>query len=944
MYRTAALRTALTCVAILHVCALLGSDGSQDWPQFRGPNRDGIAADSPKLLDMWPKDGPPLLWKSTWIPGCEEGGCSSPILAGGKVYVYSNAKVPIEAGEPYRFLTDEVLADSGWMPNLSEALAKKVEEAWQSEKRPASGFTWWDAKQSNKQGGLDEFLSKKPELDKYIKDFIAMLTPDEVKQYGAFVKRRLCIDKPVKKWGIPDGLSWEALTKLNALREKRLPYFRAWLRELEKVGANCWYVSQFWKHLYTWSDTVVCLDAQSGQEVWRKVFPVDPSNLKEPGAVQWWCFDGIGVSATPAVWKDKLYVVGAMGLYCLSTKDGTKLWHVPGSPEHASPLVFDGLVYHVGCAYNAETGQVAWKNPLWDGKHKRYEWTARYFSPVLMTFDGKHYVLSSDYKEESNSSFCCLDGQTGKVMWSFKSPIGGMLNAASDLLIVPPSYGGGGTKAYKISAAAAEQVWKQSLPGGAGHIYQDHLYIPSTIYHCVDLATGAFNWKQSMRGGVSECSTTVLADGKIFTPRGESHQLTKNFGDLTYSLSMVQASPERYAELGTFNPKMCMMTAPAFSGGKLFLRTLDGISCYDLRDHGVYVESTTATKDYVTFRFAQTGGGLVAKDASAGIQITDAAGTRPASVRITGDEVTVDIRETKGPIGIAFSGGGALAGSNGKPAPAFGWDEPRQITFRKCFDQTILLASERPFQQDGRWSKPDDYAIVGAKVTHVDLDPQGKGVRLITDKTWKVGETLTLSYTPFPVAKGEPRRTTLTATVAYPQRAAATFVKVDEKTSGDWKGVYGSEGAVICADKAGAQPACAIVTPVNKDDQIPWAPNAADKRYLVKSGDQKDRTVSFWAAPEQIEVNVEITDGKEHQVALYCLSWNSHCDQTVEVIDADTKKTLDTQPMKDFVPGKYLIWNVKGQVIIRISSNKQQEGTSALASGVFIDPVGNVSK
>ncbi len=40
----------------------------------------------------------------------------------------------------------------------------------------------------------------------------------------------------------------------------------------------------------------------------------------------------------------------------------------------------------------------------------------------------------------------------------------------------------------------------------------------------------------TLPGGVAECSATVLADGKIFTPRGECHQLTKNFGDLTYEL------------------------------------------------------------------------------------------------------------------------------------------------------------------------------------------------------------------------------------------------------------------------------------------------------------------------------------------------------------------------------------------------------------------------
>ena len=33
-----------------------------DWPQFRGPRRDGIAHDAPRLARSWPESGPPKLW------------------------------------------------------------------------------------------------------------------------------------------------------------------------------------------------------------------------------------------------------------------------------------------------------------------------------------------------------------------------------------------------------------------------------------------------------------------------------------------------------------------------------------------------------------------------------------------------------------------------------------------------------------------------------------------------------------------------------------------------------------------------------------------------------------------------------------------------------------------------------------------------------------------
>jgi outer membrane protein assembly factor BamB len=52
-----------------------------DWPQWRGPNRDGISADT-GLLESWPKNGPPLVWKTK---GLGEG-FSSFAVVGNRLY------------------------------------------------------------------------------------------------------------------------------------------------------------------------------------------------------------------------------------------------------------------------------------------------------------------------------------------------------------------------------------------------------------------------------------------------------------------------------------------------------------------------------------------------------------------------------------------------------------------------------------------------------------------------------------------------------------------------------------------------------------------------------------------------------------------------------------------------------------------------------------------
>ena len=68
------------------VCVFLtASARTEDWPQFRGPNRDGHSSEK-GLLKEWPKEGPRLLWQ---ISGLGRG-YATPSVAGGRMYLMSN--------------------------------------------------------------------------------------------------------------------------------------------------------------------------------------------------------------------------------------------------------------------------------------------------------------------------------------------------------------------------------------------------------------------------------------------------------------------------------------------------------------------------------------------------------------------------------------------------------------------------------------------------------------------------------------------------------------------------------------------------------------------------------------------------------------------------------------------------------------------------------------
>src|SRR5438876_10707587 len=51
-----------------------------DWPEARGPNRDGVSQET-GLVDKWALNGQNFLWRAPY------GGRSAPIVMGNRVYV-----------------------------------------------------------------------------------------------------------------------------------------------------------------------------------------------------------------------------------------------------------------------------------------------------------------------------------------------------------------------------------------------------------------------------------------------------------------------------------------------------------------------------------------------------------------------------------------------------------------------------------------------------------------------------------------------------------------------------------------------------------------------------------------------------------------------------------------------------------------------------------------
>jgi outer membrane protein assembly factor BamB len=80
--KTTGIKTLMSLAVIaLFLSTEIAAQVGADWPQWRGPNRDGISKET-GLLKQWPEPGPPLVWKATGAGG----GYSSLAISKGRLF------------------------------------------------------------------------------------------------------------------------------------------------------------------------------------------------------------------------------------------------------------------------------------------------------------------------------------------------------------------------------------------------------------------------------------------------------------------------------------------------------------------------------------------------------------------------------------------------------------------------------------------------------------------------------------------------------------------------------------------------------------------------------------------------------------------------------------------------------------------------------------------
>jgi len=184
-----------------------------------------------------------------------------------------------------------------------------------------------------------------------------------------------------------------------------------------------------------------------------------------------------------------------------------------------------------------------------------------------------------------------------------------------------------------------------------------------------------------------------------------------------------------------------------------------------------------------------------------------------------------------------------------------------------------------------------------------------------------------------------------------PVKYAAESLKPDTTTGGDWGGVYGKEGYVLCnynGEKRDEKSLPEYVTSLDYFRAFPkngvpdatvWATGTNDKRALAPNvRNSPTRNATCYSNNDQtMTVTIGIKGKHDYQVALYFVDWaNKGSRQAVEMFDAGTLNLIAPVKIVDnFSGGTYLIYKYNQSVKFRINKVR---GELATLSGIFFDP------
>ena len=331
------------------------------------------------------------------------------------------------------------------------------------------------------------------------------------------------------------------------------------------------------KEIY--EESVYCLNALTGEEIWHYHYPTAPMAQTGP-------------RATPTVDGHRVFTLGAKGhLFCFHAQTGEVFWKRDLVSEKlssdskwgfsGSPVVEgDRLILNVGSAglvFDKSTGDIIWRSGF-------YSWGLA--TPVLTEIqDRKIALLNTEH------TLYAVNISDGNVVWTYPWSY----CDADPVLVQDKIYLFGGKPGKKrcrtlirISDGKQDQIWPERKMNVA---FQSWIAYNGCVYgitwdkrkhhfQCFNPQSGKVEWQRR------------LDDWTAFTIANESIILIEADGDLV----IIQASPDNYKEISrakVLNMKrrddfpddqpLTCWTAPVLFNGKIVVRNTYGeMACIDV--------------------------------------------------------------------------------------------------------------------------------------------------------------------------------------------------------------------------------------------------------------------------------------------------------------------------------------------------------------------------
>jgi outer membrane protein assembly factor BamB len=308
-------------------------------------------------------------------------------------------------------------------------------------------------------------------------------------------------------------------------------------------------------------DTIWCLDATTGKELWRYTYDAQLGPQYYEG----------GPGATPTVHNGQVFTISKWGdVFCLNAKDGKVIWQRDLRKNHiqpnrwgfaGSPLICRDLVIlnagAAGTALDRRTGKIVWSN----GTN-----ATGYASPVLVKAGEKEAILVFAAKH-----LVLVEARSGKELWRYPWETGWDTNNPDPIpyndVVFISSFSRG---CALLRIATGELVYEnKSLHNHLSPpvLLGKYLYAfngeakRDTDFRCIDLLSGDVKWQVSD----PPFGSLIAAGGKLL--------LLSEKGELLLG----EASPTG------FSPKaraqviggLCW-TPPGIADGRIYIRNAVG--------------------------------------------------------------------------------------------------------------------------------------------------------------------------------------------------------------------------------------------------------------------------------------------------------------------------------------------------------------------------------